>query len=202
MKFLNKILLFSFITLFLAIPAFADTAQGDNYAVIQQKGFDAYNDGNYAAAVQYLTSIPKSHHTLDMVICIANSYESLGDTRAAVLLLESLNKSNVNNYSAFYNLGNIYLKAKVYKNAIETYKLCTRLNTRFAPAYYNLGISYYNTNQLSKAYYAFKDAIRLNPNNINAYYNLGVCCERMGQNKEAEKYFEKVKSVEGENFKK
>ena len=193
MKFLNKILLFSFITLFLAIPAFADTAQGDNYAVIQQKGFDAYNDGNYAAAVQYLTSIPKSHHTLDMVICIANSYESLGDTRAAVLLLESLNKSNVNNYSAFYNLGNIYLKAKVYKNAIETYKLCTRLNTRFAPAYYNLGIAYYETRDLNKALFNFEKAMRLNPSNKDYIYNAAVCLEAMGDKKTAEEYYERAK---------
>ncbi len=164
-----------------------------NYTLIRQKGIDAYNSGNYKLALNYFSQVPKSEHTLEMVICTANSLESLGDVRSAVLLLESLNKRNVNNYSAFYNLGNIYLKSEVYKNAIESYKLSTHLNGKFAPAYYNMGITYYKLNDYNKALFNFEKAIRLNPSNKDYIYNAGVCLERMGNIKEANEYFKKAK---------
>lgn len=170
-------------------PLFAQT----NFAVLRQKGIDFYNNGNYKAAIQTFTSIPRSEHNLEMVICLANSYESIGDTRAAVILLESLNKKNINNYSAFYNLGNIYLKAEVYKNAIESYKTCTRLNSKFAPAYYNMGITYYKINDIPKALFNFEKAIRLNPSNKDYIYNAAICHEALGNKKDAEEYFKKAK---------
>ena len=188
--------------LIILFSLFTNIATAEDYSLLMKKGYVAYEKKDYANAIKYFTQVPKEYHTIEMVICLANSYESYGDVKSAVMLLESLNSENSANYGAFYNLGNIYQKAQVYKPSIKAYKTCIRLNPNFSDAYYNLGISYYKTNQLSKAYYSFKDAIRLNPNNINAYYNLGVCCEKMGQTKEAEKYFEKVKSVEGENFKK
>ena len=188
------LLLFIFLGIF-AVPSMAEPSvtPAVNYALVRQKGIDAYNKGNYKQAINYLTSIPKTEHTLEIVIYIANSYESIGDTRSAVILLESLNKRNVNNYTAFYNLGNIYLKAKVYKNAIESYKTCTRLNSRFAPAYYNLGITYYEIKDYNKALFNFEKAIRLNPSNKDYIYNAGVCLEAMGNIKEANEYFKKAK---------
>lgn len=171
--------------------AFANSSP--NYAITAQQGLEAYKAGNYQIALQYLTSIPKNAHTLEIVLCIANSYESLGDARSAVLLLESLNRRNINNYTAFYNLGNIYLKAKVYKNAIESYKLATRMNTKFAPAHYNLGIAYFEAGDVNNALFYFEKAIRLNPANKDYYYNAAICHEAMGDKKTAAEYFEKAK---------
>ncbi len=164
-----------------------------NYAMLRQQGIEAYHNGKYKQALEYFSQVPKDQHTLEMVICVANSLESLGDVRSAVLLLESLNKRNVNNYSAFYNLGNIYLKSEVYKNAIDSYKTCTYLNGKFAPAYYNMGITYYKMNDYNKALFNFEKAIRLNPSNKDYIYNAGVCLERMGNIKEANEYFKKAK---------
>ena len=164
-----------------------------NYDLMRQQGIEAYKKGNYQTALRYLTNIPKSEHTLEVVLCIANSYENLGDTRSAVLLLESLNRRNINNYSAFYNLGNIYLKAKVYKNAIESYKLSTKMNTKFAPSHYNLGIAYFESGDTNNALFYFEKAIRLNPANKDYYYNAAVCLEAMGDKKTAEEYFAKAK---------
>ena len=191
MKKIVKIL-FMFIAIILMQSAVF--AEGEvNYDLIKKAGMDAYNRKDYAAALQYFTSIPRDKHTLEIVICIANSYESLGDTRSAVILLESLNKYNYDNYSAFYNLGNIYLKAKVYNNAIESYKLCTRMNTRFAPAYYNLGIAYFETKDYNKALFNFEKAMRLNPSNKDYIYNAAVCLEAMGDKKTADEYYAKAK---------
>ncbi len=192
MKNIWKIFLLFIIIFGLSYTVIAQDSQV-NYTLIRQKGIEAYNKGNYKEAINYLTSIPKNEHTLEMVICIANSYESIGDTRSAVILLESLNKRNINNYSAFYNLGNIYLKAKVYKNAIESYKTCTKLNSKFAPAYYNLGITYYEIKDYNKALFNFEKAMRLNPSNKDYIYNAGVCLEAMGNIKEANEYFKKAK---------
>lgn len=164
-----------------------------NYTIMAQQGIEAYKAGNYQIALQYLTGIPKNEHTLEIVLCIANSYESLGDARSAVLLLESLNRRNINNYTAFYNLGNIYLKAKVYKNAIESYKLATRMNTKFAPAHYNLGIAYFEAGDVNNALFYFEKAIRLNPANKDYYYNAAICHEAIGDKKTAAEYFEKAK---------
>jgi len=188
-KFLNILFL---ICLFFTLQGitFADNSSVD-YNDVRKKGMDAYNKGDYATALQYLTSIPKSHHTLDIVICTANSYESVGDIRSAVLLLEALNKQNYNNYSAFYNLGNIYLKAKLYPNAIEAYKLATKMNTRFAPAFYNLGIAYYQAGDLRKALFNFEKAMRLNPSNKDYIYNAAICLEALGDKETAAEYYKK-----------
>jgi len=190
MKKICKIL-FIILTMLLLNTSILAATNMPNYNVVKQQGIEAYRKGNYQLALKYLTSIPKSEHTLEIVLCIANSYESLGDTRSAVLLLESLNRKNVNNYTAFYNLGNIYLKAKVYKNAIESYKLATRMNTRFAPAHYNLGIAYFDVGDLNNSIFYFEKAIRLNPSNKDYYYNAAVCLEAMGDKKTAAEYYKK-----------
>lgn len=194
MKNLFKIFLSICLFVTVSANAFAEVSTPNyNYSIIKQKGVEAYNAGNYKAAIYYFTNIPKNEHTLEMVICLANSYESIGDTRSAVLLLESLNKHNVNNYSAFYNLGNIYLKAQVYKNAIESYKTCNKLNPKFAPAFYNLGITYYELKDYNKALFYFEKAIRLNPSNKDYIYNAAVCLEALGDTKNAQDYFKKAK---------
>ncbi|MCQ2958173.1 MAG: tetratricopeptide repeat protein [Candidatus Gastranaerophilales bacterium] len=185
-------IIFFILMFFMVVSASFAQEPATNYALIKQQGMEAYNKGDYATALKYLTSIPRSQHTLDIVICTANCYESLGDIRSAVLLLESLNKQNYNNYSAFYNLGNIYLKAEIYKNAIESYKLATRMNTRFAPAFYNLGIAYYKTNDVNKALFNFEKAMRLNPSNKDYIYNAAICLETLGDKKTAEEYFKKA----------
>ena len=190
MKKIIKILLTLLILAFCQSALLADEI---DYNAIKKQGLDAYNRKDYASALQYLTSIPKEKHTLEIVLCIANSYESLGDTHSAVILLESLNKNNMNNYSAFYNLGNIYLKAKVYNNAIESYRLCTRMNPRFAPGFYNLGIAYFETKDYNKALFNFEKAIRLNPSNKDYIYNAAVCLETMGDKKTAEEYYQRAK---------
>ena len=191
---MKKIVRLFFIILAVVFFQGAVWAEGEiDYDAIRKQGMDAYNQKDYVSALQYLTSIPKEKHTLEIVICIANSYESLGDTRSAVMLLESLNRHNFNNYSAFYNLGNIYLKAQVYKNAIESYKTCTRMNTRFAPAYYNLGIAYFQIKDYNKALFNFEKAIRINPSNKDYIYNAAVCLEAMGDKKTAEEYYQKAK---------
>ena len=65
-KFLSTLL---FIVLFISMQgiSFADnTASGTssaNYNAIKQQGMEAYNKGDYATALKYLTSIPKSQHT-------------------------------------------------------------------------------------------------------------------------------------------
>lgn len=192
MEKLLKIFFVILICFSFATVSFAEEAE-PNYALMKQQGFDAYNKGDYQTAIRYLANIPKKEHTLEIVICIANSFESLGDTRSAVLLLESLNRRNVNNYSAFYNLGNIYLKAKVYKNAIDSYTLSTRMNPRFAPAFYNLGIAYYETGDANKALFYFEKAIRLNPSNKDYYYNAAICLEATGDKKTADEYYAKAK---------
>ena len=180
MRVLFKIL--TLICIFLGVTSTV-FALDKNSAALKQKGIEAYNNGNYQSALYYLTSIPKNDHTLEIVLCIANSYESLGDIRAAVVLLESLNRHNMDNYSAFYNLGNIYLKAKIHKNAIAAYKICNRLNNRFAPAFYNLGIAYYEIKDYHKALFNFEKAIRLNPSNKDYIYNAAICLELIGDKK-------------------
>ena len=190
MKKIIKIFLTLIVIVFCQSAVFADEV---DYNMLKRQGIDAYNRKDYVSALQYLTSIPKDKHTLEIVICIANSYESIGDTHSAVMLLESLNKNNMNNYSAFYNLGNIYLKAKVYNNAIESYKLCTRMNTRFAPGFYNLGIAYFETKDYNKALFNFEKAMRLNPSNKDYIYNAAVCLEAMGDKKAAAEYYQRAK---------
>ncbi|MDD3594206.1 MAG: tetratricopeptide repeat protein [Candidatus Gastranaerophilales bacterium] len=179
------------ILIIFAIPSYGICQTASDIRMLKSKGISAYKEQKYQEAVKYLVSIPDEKQDYTTVLLLANSFECLGNSKAAIILLENQDKKDKKNYRAFYNLGNIYQKEKYYRDSIEAYQRSIKLRGNFPEAYYNLSISYFKIGEYQKAAKILEQGIKFSPKNIkNYYYNLGVCLETAGKAKEAKKYFE------------
>src|SRR2546421_5819333 len=74
---------------------------------------------------------------------------------------------------------------KKYPEAIEVYKLATRLDPNYAPAFGGLGDAYLNSGNSQQAESAYKEQVRLAPNDAEAQFDLGYFYNAMGRHGEA-----------------
>ena len=129
-----------FLTVFAVLFALAGFAQKEKKYV--REGNRQYEDGNFSEAeVQYrkaLTEDPKSYKgkfNLGDAMYEQKNYEESGK------LFNELTESNANTEvksSAYYNMGNSFLSAGKYQEAIDSYKQALRSNPEDMDAKYNL----------------------------------------------------------------
>src|SRR5437764_1500230 len=74
---------------------------------------------------------------------------------------------------------------KKYPEAIEVYKLATRLDPNYAPAFGGLGDAYLNSGNSQQAESAYKEQVRLAPSDAQAQFDLGYFYNAMGRHGEA-----------------
>jgi len=75
---------------------------------------------------------------------------------------------------AYNNVGNSYVGAGQYQQAVESYDEAIRLNPGYALAYNNRGGAYVQLGQYEKAIADYGVATRINPLYANAYFNRAV----------------------------
>ena len=76
--------------------------------------------------------------------------------------------------TAHYNLGFVYGRSGMYKEAIEVYKRAIFINTGYIEAYNNLGKAYGELGMYKEAIEVLKVAIERDPEHAMSYYNLGI----------------------------
>jgi tetratricopeptide (TPR) repeat protein len=77
---------------------------------------------------------------------------------------ESMAKAREDKSKLYFELGNAYTKAKLYKNAIDAYLECLKANPKNYEAHYNLGLVYQRyQGDTDKAVYHFKRYLASNP---------------------------------------
>jgi tetratricopeptide (TPR) repeat protein len=126
--------------------------------------------------------------------------------------------------------GDIYMARKMYREAIEQYKLCPqtavvlnksgiarhqladlggakkfyeraiRKNPRYSEAVNNLGTVYYATKSYRKAVAQYKKALEISPNSASVYGNLGTAHFARKQYKEAAESYQKAIALDPEVF--
>ena len=86
-----------------------------------------------------------------------------------------------------FNLGNLFLSQKEYKNAGISYKNALKINPKFTAALFNLGIAQKSQGDVKSAILSFADVVRKNNKDYKAVLHLAVALNEDGAVGEAKK---------------
>ncbi|MDD3013105.1 MAG: tetratricopeptide repeat protein [Candidatus Gastranaerophilales bacterium] len=157
---------------------------------LKKQGITFYKWGKYLEALDCFEKIDKNSLNTEILILMANCYESLNNSnKASELLIKSI-ESNPKNSFSYYNLGILHYKNNNIDEAINNFKKAVKYNQNFTAAYYNLGVCYYSFRNYNKAKDCFISAIKLDPDNTNICYNLVLTFNSLNDKKTAEKYLD------------
>ncbi len=170
-----------------AMPSFAQEADPDKIFDLKQSGFALYNTNNIDEAFNILQGIEDSKKDEETYLILANIEEERGNNNAAYDYLQAAIEKNPKFYKAYYNLGCLYMKKRIYTKAIENFELAVKYNKENPYCYYNLACAQMNLGKFSKAKKNFIKAIMLKNDEKNFYYNLAYVNKKMGKEKAAKK---------------
>ncbi|MDR1381052.1 MAG: tetratricopeptide repeat protein [Tannerella sp.] len=86
-----------------------------------------------------------------------------------------------NKAEQYYNLGDVYVQHKDYRNAVKSYQKAISINPDYAAAYYEMGIAYDKWGNIPSAIEAINKAIELKSDYTEARAYLQMLTEK--QNK-------------------
>jgi len=101
-------------------------------------------------------------------------------------------------YQAYFSQGDEAYSKGDFNQAIKLYEKVLETNPNFAPAYNALGKVYQEQggNDVEAVAWYFKSAVDIDPQYIEAYENLGKLYQQANQIDQAQKYFQKVLSLD------
>ncbi len=114
-----------------------------------------------------------------------------GDYDGAAADLKVILEKDPKDSNALYLTGMVYIKKKMWNEAIAPLTKVTELVPKFAAAYYQMGICYQNLKEMDKALAAYDKAMALDPANPDAPYNAGLMLFSASRVDEALAMFEK-----------
>lgn len=85
-----------------------------------------------------------------------------------------MTRAELDAYETYFRLGNNYLGAKQYDQAIEAYKKAIAVLPLVSYAHNGLGLAYVGLKKYQEGVAELKEAIRLEPGDPTAYFNLGT----------------------------
>ena len=88
-----------------------------------------------------------------------------------------------------------YLKKARYDDALFAYQNAAQANSKNPDAYYGMGGVYNQKEQYDLAEKAFLKTLQYDPTYVDAYFSLGYTYEMSGKKEEAQKYYEKYRSL-------
>lgn len=97
-----------------------------------------------------------------------------------------------NDYSLYYNLGNLYFVMKRYGESVWQFTKSIALKNDFHLAYANRGLVYRQMERFTEAVNDIQKALVLKPDFHEGYYNLGVIYELLEKNELAMDYYNKA----------
>ena len=116
----------------------------------------------------------KSTHKLRPLINLARAHSLEGNTEKAIQYYqESLIQGPVV-FATNYNLGDLYLKKQLVKDAIRHFQLASRIEPEIPETFAKLGEIYLSQNKFKLADAYFKRAAELKPDFSQVFKNLGV----------------------------
>ena len=164
----------------------AEEADPDKYFDMKQEAFALYNTNHLDEAFKILNEIPDSNRDENIYLIMANIEEEKAD-RNTIGYIKAAIRKNPEFYKAYYNLGLIYMKRRIYTAAIENFKLAAKYNKKNAYSFYNLGCAQMQIGDFSAAKKNFSKAILLKNDEKDFYYNLAFADKKLGKEKEAKK---------------
>jgi lipopolysaccharide biosynthesis regulator YciM/uncharacterized membrane protein YfcA len=99
---------------------------------------------------------------------------------------------NPRSWTAYYNLGNVYLRSGRLQDAISQYQQALQIRPDYEEAQGNLGYALLQSGDITGAIAHLKRALQIDPDLAEGYFNLGVALLKSGQAKEATEHLQKA----------
>jgi tetratricopeptide (TPR) repeat protein len=109
---------------------------------------------------------------------LGNSYNDIGNTEVALLVLERAVQINPTLAESRANLGNVYLHKEQVEDAIYEYQTSLAINPADAKTHNNLGNAYFKQERLQDAISEYTQSLELDPNYVDAYQNIAIAYSR------------------------
>ena len=183
MKFLYLIFIF-FVIMGASI---AKELTRDDIFDIKQNAFALYNTNHINEAYEMLNKIPNDKKDEEIYLILANIEQDKNNEDEAIKNLELAIQKKTEFYKAYYNLGCIFMKKRIYPVAIANFELAKKYNKENPYIFYNLGCAYMNAGEFKKAKKNFIKAIYLKNDEKTFYYNLAYVNKKLGKEKDSKK---------------
>lgn len=151
-----------------------------------EKGFDAFEKGEYAEAIEYYTQYIDEGGTLNTYYnrglahyYAKNHEEAIADFSMAIEL-DSLD------FEAYHNRGIVFYDQNKYALAADDFQKSIAINPEFDETYAYLGLLNYKQTNYEKAIDYYNVAISINSTKSNFFYNRALCKQALKDYEEAE----------------
>ena len=124
------------------------------------------------------------------------AYYRLKNYRAAENAYLKAAEYNPSNATALSNLGSMYFELKQYSAAKNSLKRAVTVNPNHLDALYNYASTLGTLGEFKSAITYFKKAIDLDPKNARYYQMTGISYQNMGNQQEANYYFQQAKQLQ------
>jgi tetratricopeptide (TPR) repeat protein len=165
---------------------------GDNAPLFYFVGEYFFKTGKTRQAQNYLArayELSPRDRRISLLLGLTCADE--GEVERAKELLNSATRLGGSTFAAHYGLGRLFVAEAKWRLALQEFKLA--LASKVSPeAHYALGCLYYQLSRDGLATRHLRKALELDEGYGEAFYVLGLICERAGQKKLAEDYFEKA----------
>ena len=121
----------------------------------------------------------------NVVLNQAIAMHQKGDLEGAEIAYLQVIAAEAGSYSAFSNIGSIYLLRQQWQKAQKYLVNAVRLNPLNPEAHYNLGTALHQQGKLEEAIASYQEALAIRPSYPEAYGNLGVIFYQQGKLEEA-----------------
>ena len=124
--------------------------------------------------IQSLKQVFSDLKKLDMLETVLSNEEDgwwlYGIVNQDVKTYSEIIRREPNNFSAYFNLGGIYIEHGLYDKALADFSKAISLNNQSADAYFNRGIIYLKRENYAQAQQDFSMSIKLSPRNDKFLY--------------------------------
>ena len=108
----------------------------------------------------------------------------------AIIFCFLSNNISADNVIDIFNEGNLFMEAKDYSSAVNSFKSAIQIDPYQSKVFYNLGNAYFRLDSLGYAVWAYSKALQISPRDKNCIYNLNLTRDRLnGQITYPKKYF-------------
>ena len=130
---------------------------------------------------------------LNALLMEAQTDRQTGNWDGAIAAMQKATQQDATKDILWYSLGESYLGAKKYPEAIDAYKKAIALAPTKGEYHNNLGQAYVKSGQIDLAITEYNAAAQADPTNAGMYYfNLGAVLTNMGKADEAVQAFDKA----------
>ncbi|MFT4678227.1 MAG: tetratricopeptide (TPR) repeat protein [Litorivivens sp.] len=156
------------------------------------------SSGNWDDAIRTLHTALKSNPENETACYeLAHCYETCDRLGLGIRFFTDFLDEHPYSFSAWYNLGLIFMKQEDYKKAINALEFCVAIEGEFLPALHDLATAYFEADEFERAIDIVEDIFRLEPEDANLLTFAGEAYEKMEMPDRALKFYDRAIQADG-----